>query len=649
MKNVRTAAAPMALIVGLAGAGAPAFCQTSAAKAAASTSPEVTPTTPLTDPAQGTTGGPTSQVGDPTIAGDIIVTANKRAENVQRVPLAVSVVAPTQLAIANVRNFSDLGKISPSLVIRPDTTPQSSAVSLRGVGTYAFGIGVESSVAVLVDEVPLAFTARAFTSLPDVERIEILRGPQSTLYGKSASAGLINVITRAPTESLRIQGNAVVTSDRERGVNASVAGPITDTLGYVVSAGYNYFAGNVRNLFLDKRSNGAESINLRGKLRWEPSYRTTITLSANYVDGKSTIGRPFVRLSPTALFMNRPGLSPDIIFPGVTVSEKNQNISNNFESRAKYKGGGGYARAEIGVFDDMNLVAISSYDRFHLDDTLDVDDNSSSGPFGNNIMVGAFNSEQVTEEVRLQSSSAKPFRYTLGAYYAHVDFNRPFMRGPVFTVASWYATSTSRQAAGFAQFDWDILPKLTLTGGGRVQNERVSYTYLERLSNSFYSGSDARTAGTYKASLRYQFTPDISAFATRATGYKGQTYDLTSGFNQNRALAGAIRPERSSDWEAGLRTQFFERRLTFNVTVFDTKYRNLQAQTIENLPDGSTNFRLTNVGGLHTRGIEVETSARLTSDLNLGGSVTYLDANFTDFPAAQCYPGQTAAQGSTLR
>src|SRR5262249_23691381 len=112
---------------------------------------------------------------------EVIVTANKRAENLQTVPLAVSVINENALQASGVTQFADLGRVAPSLTIRPAEHPVNSNVSLRGVGTFAFGIGVESSVAVLVDEVPLAFSARAFSDLPDVERIEVLRGPQSTL------------------------------------------------------------------------------------------------------------------------------------------------------------------------------------------------------------------------------------------------------------------------------------------------------------------------------------------------------------------------------------------------------------------------------------------------------------------------------------
>ena len=136
---------------------------------------------------------------------------------------------------------------------------------MRGVGTFAFGIGVESSVAVLVDEVPLPFQARAFSDLPDVERIEVLRGPQSTLYGKSASAGLINIITKQPTDSFEAHLSAMGTDDDEYGGNFSLSGPISDAFSYIVTAAYSQWDGNLTNLYNGKDANGREAFNSRGQ------------------------------------------------------------------------------------------------------------------------------------------------------------------------------------------------------------------------------------------------------------------------------------------------------------------------------------------------------------------------------------------------
>lgn len=590
---------------------------------------------------------PLADTPDAVAPGDIIITANKRAENIQRVPLAVSVVSPAQLDATGVHQFQDLGKVTPSLTIRPAEQPVNSNVSLRGVGTFAFGIGVESSVAVLVDEVPLAFSARAFSDLPDVERIEVLRGPQSTLYGKSASAGLINVITRDPTKEFHFRANALGTTDSEYGANFSISGPASDTLGYILSASYSNWDGNVKNLFNGKEVNGHKSFNARGKLRWEPTAGIRFTLSANYLNGDTSVGRPFVHINPAALFRGTAGLTLPVVMPGVTFGPDNQTISNNYDSRTHYEGGGGSLRGEVDLGGDMTLISISSYDRFHQWDYLDQDDTSYSGNLGNNNQVGQLNSKMATQELRLQSATTNPFHYTVGAFYAKVDFNRPFVRGPYFSVANWYATYYSRQLAGFVQAEWEFAPHVTLTGGARVQNEKIGYTFTDYApaTPARYSGSADDTAFTWKANLNYQVTPDVMLFATYATGYKGQTYDLTTGFNNNRAAAGPIKPERSRDREVGIRSQFLDRRLTVNLTYFNTDYTNLQAQTIETLADGTSNYRLTNVGGLNTSGVELDSSLRASDDLNLSASAAYLDAHYTSYPIAQCYPLQTIATG----
>lgn len=638
LSNIRIGSSALALGVALCAASVSAASEGQATPSNDTTAPASAAPAPSVGPASAETAN----------LGEVVVTANKRVENVQKVPLAVSVVAPAQLQASGVTQFQDLGRVAPSLTVRPAEQPVNSNVSLRGVGTFAFGIGVESSVAVLVDEVPLAFQARAFTDLPDVDHIEVLRGPQSTLYGKSASAGLINIITREPTETFHLHANALLTTDSEYGGNFSASGPMGENLGYVVSAGYSNWDGNLKNLFNGKDANGHAAFNARGKIRWEPESNLKVTLSLNFLDGKTTVGRPFIRMSPTALLRNTPGLTEPVVMPGVTIGPDNQDISNNYNSRTHYQGYGGYLRGELGL-GDLTLISISSYDHFHLWDYLDQDDTSYAGTLGNNNQVGQFREHMVTQEFRLQSPAENPFRYTLGAYYGDVNFARPFQRGPYFSTANWYATSESRQIAGFAQADWTILPKLTLTGGVRVQNERVEYSFKDNLAvapaPSFFSGHAKDTAATWKASARYEFTPDFMVFGTYATGYKGQTYDLTTGFNANRAAAGPIRPEKSRDKEFGARMQFFEHRLTANLTYFDTHYKDLQAQTIETLADGTSNYRLTNVGGLNTKGVELDLAARLGADLNLNGSFAYLDAKYSSYPRAQCYPLQTAATG----
>lgn len=576
----------------------------------------------------------------------VTTTAQKRFENLQKVPLAVQVIAPAELDAHGVHHFQDLYKVSPSLVIRAAEKPINANVSIRGVGTMAYSVGVESSTAVTVDGAAVAFIPRVFTDLPDVAQIEVLRGPQSTLYGKAASAGLIKIMTVQPTDDFHVRGNATVTDDGEYGTNVSVTGPLGENLGYVLSAGYSDWSGNVRNLFNGARANGRETFNARAKLRWRATPDLTFTLSGNYLTGKATVGRPFVRFAPDALLRGIAGQDAAAIFPGVTIGPKNQDVSNNFYARTEFSGGGGLLRSELNL-GRMNILSLTSYDRYKAPDNQDWDDTSARVPQGSNILTGLFRSRLFTQELRLLSPGDDAFRYALGLYFADAAFDRPHQRGPSYQLANWIGTSGSRQIAAFGQVDWEFVPRLTATAGLRVQNERVRYTFTDFLANAEYAGDASDDAATYRLGLAYQATPDLLFFGNYSTGYKGQTYDLSSGFDRNRANAGPIKPETSRDRELGARMQFLDQRLTFNVTLFDTDYQGLQAQTIENLPDGTARYRLTNVGKFNTRGVELEAAARLARDLTVQGGVTYLDAKYTSFPAAPCYPLQTAAQGCT--
>lgn len=577
--------------------------------------------------------------------GEIVVTANKRAENVQDVPAAVQAISGAALRQASVVDFTSLNRVAPALVIRPAEQPVNSDVSIRGIGTNAFSIGVEPSVAVQIDDVPIAIEARAFTGLNDVERVEVLQGPQSTLYGKAASAGLINIVTPQPTRVLTGRIDAFVTGDGEQSVSGVVSGPITDTLSYRVAATWDHFDGNVKNLFNGHDINGRDSVDVYAKLAWKPTSKFQATLGLNYDPGSNTIGRPFIALSPNALLRGNPLLPPTVWAPGVVAGPDNTDVSNNYESGNRFADLGQSLRMSYD-FGWATLLSITSHEFYFLKDRLDVDEGSSP-IIDNRQDAGKFTAEQVTQELRLVSPSAQRLRYTAGLFYANDDYTRAFKRGPFFSVANWYATAGSEQEAVFGQLDYDLLPDTTLTGGARYQHERVSYTYLDIFNgHAFFNGASPDDFFTYKFAVNHKFTSNISTYFSYTTGHKGETYDLTTGFNRNRQLGGPVLPETSESYEGGLRSQFFRRRLTLNLTYFNATYDNLQAQGIETLPDGTQNYRLANVGRVGLQGVEFESAAHIDK-LNAGFNVAWLDANIDSFPFAQCYPLQTAAQGCT--
>jgi iron complex outermembrane receptor protein len=584
--------------------------------------------------------GPASALDD---TQEIVVTAQKRAENVQNVPVAVQVISNQELQANDVRSFSDLTRVAPSLIVRPADQPVNSSISVRGIGTFAFSINVEPSVAVQVDDVPIAFQARAFTNLSDIERIEVLRGPQSTLYGKSASAGLINIVTKKPSSTFTAHVGALATTDNDFQWNLGVSGPLGDTLGFRVTGNWNKFKGNVTNLFDNSTVNGRESVSINGKLRWEPTSNLWVEGALDYINGSTTLGQPFIALSPDARLTGVASLNPTVFAPGIVASRQNTTVSNNFPGGTDYNSLQQALRVGYD-FGWATLVSISSHDKYTLYDRLDPDNTALTAV--DVQQTGTITSSQWTQELRLVSDGVKPLRYTLGLFYADVSALQIRDRGPV-GLTRYTATSGSLQKAAFAQLEYDITGGLTAIGGIRYGADKASYTFLDRRVNASFAGSDSRDYETHKASLRYKIIPAINIYGTFATGRKGQAYDLSTGFNAARAAAGPVLPETSKSWELGIRSQFFDHKLTLNATVFTADYINFQAQGIETLPDGTLNFRLTNVGAIRTRGVEAEAFLRPSRDLNIGGSLAYLDAVITNFPFAQCYPGQTAAQGCT--
>ena len=580
-----------------------------------------------------------------TDSGEIVVTAQKREERVQDVPIAVQVLGGKTLEAQGIREFSELTRAAPSLLVRSAEHPVNASVSIRGIGTFAFSPSVEPSVAVQIDDVPVQFLARAFADLSDIERIEVLRGPQSTLYGRSASAGLLNIITQGPTKELSGRIMGLVTTDEEYQIQGALAGPITPNLGFRVSGNYDKFQGNIRNLFNGDKINGREITSVRGKLVWDPTDSLNLTAQIGYIDGHTTIGRPFIRVSPAARLRGVAAYGPAVFAPGVTFSEDNTDVVNNITSGTDYTDFSQSLRASLDL-GFASVVSITAWDHFKQFDILDQDESAIAAL--DNRQFGTFNTHAFSQELRLVSPGAGKLRYTLGLFYSNLNLTRDFTRGPFFSVARWYATNGTRQYAAFGQVEYDIIDGTTLIGGMRAGKGKIDYTFLDiAANNARFAGDNSETYQTYKAGVQQRLAPDIMAFFTYATGHKGQAYDIGTGFNLVRQNSGPVKPETSEDWELGIKTQFWDRRVTLNATVFNTTFDNFQAQGIETLADGTINFRLANVGKLRTRGVELEGGVRAADDLNFSGGVTYTDATIRSFPFAQCYPGQTAAQGCT--
>jgi iron complex outermembrane receptor protein len=631
---------------------------------------------------------------EPAVVEEIIVTAGKRPERVQDVPQSVLVMTAASMERANVRDFDDIVKIAPSVTITKTSQPANNSINIRGIGTYAYSIATESSVAVVIDDVPQAFQAAAFAALVDVQRVEILRGPQNTLFGKAASAGVVSITTQPVTDTMTARADALVTDDHEVRVQATVSGPITDTLKFRLATNYSDYRGNVFNLTTGDWLNGQSDTTLRGKLVWEPSADWTVTLSPYITRTLASCcagAQYFISPGVTA---GRNNVSQSVVLNGITPGPDNRRTRMDVNARGNaldYGTGLKISRQVAG----FTLDSISSYDRYDLYDRQDTDSTdidfsqfAPTAPHGGSANGGYFKINSITQELRLTSPAEGRLTYVGGLFYSETNSERYFVRGsntlgaynglaslPTTNGSAYSAYLSRAEAVNYAVFgqgSFKVTEDLDVLAGLRVNKEKIRYTFADLGNRVTYGSPECSTASptlpietcnsdtsvTGRVGLRYRFSPTVMGFATYSRGYKGLAYDLTSTLTTRTPIAtGPLRgvptadavaahqpvpPETVDSYEAGLKTSFFGRRLTWNVTAFNMIFEGFQAQS----RDLITNQNILNsIGKVTSRGVETELAAVVGEHLTLSGSGAYNKATMKDFPNASCFGQQTVAQG----
>ncbi len=624
----------------------------------------------------------------------IIITGFKRLERNQSAPGSVFVATAANMDVLGVRDFDDIVKIAPSVTITKTTQPANNSINIRGIGTYAYSIATEASVAVVVDDVPQAFQAAAFSALVDVQQVEVLRGPQSTLFGKSASAGVINITTQPVTNILTGRIEAVATSDGEQRLQGTLSGPINDRLKFRVAGNVSTYRGNVYNLATQHWLNGLSDSTVRGKLVWAPADDVTVTLSPYITHTVSSCcagGEAFI--SPGVTY-GRSNESQSEILKGITVNEDNRLLRMDVDARADAVDYGTGLKI-VRKIDGLSLASISSYDRYSLVDIQDTDSSdfdfstvAPAAPKGGSANGGYFKINSVTQEFRVTSSDKGRLKYVAGLFYSRTHAQRYFVRGsndlgdynglPTIpstnssTYAAYLSQAWATNYAVFGQATYDLTPKWGVIGGLRINQEDIRYTFRD-LGNGVVYGDppcstqsptvaietcngDTSVAG--RAGVLYHFAPDVMGFATFSRGYKGLAYDLTSTLTTRTPLANGplkgvpvgdavaakqpISPELVDNYEVGLKSAFFDHHLVWNTTVFYESFKGFQAQSRDTVTGQNV---LNSIGQVTSKGLESELAARIGPRLSVNASLAYTQATMDDFPNANCYTAQTFAQG----
>jgi iron complex outermembrane receptor protein len=525
--------------------------------------------------------------------GEIIVTARRREENIQSVPDTVTVYDSAAIESRNIQGLPDAINLTPNVSIVTAQDPGLSLISIRGVISER---NTEPSVAVVIDGVQLVNQDRINQSLFDVERIEVLKGPQGALYGRNAIGGALVVTTKAPTNEFKGFVEAAYGNGDDRTITGSLRGPIIDDrLLFSVGGRYRDFDGLIPNVTQRTPADYSEDYDIRGRLIWKPLDTLSVDLrgSHGWLKGGASYYIPL------------PPASPNNTSVPVQADEPSFGERKLDEFSAKI---------DLDL-DDMTITSVSAYSRtnFFLHEDLDWLPQTFLG-----IDQRRF-SKSFSEELRVSSPSTGPLRWTVGAYL--LDVKRILRTDLLFplpgssTLNGRATTAFPRENnlayAFFGQLDYDISDRLNLTVAGRYDSDR-------RKQRDQLTGVVSRkTFDSFqpKFSLLYKWSPTFRTYATVARGFK------SGGFNAPGPVFPLIfKPETTTNFEFGFKSELFDRKVRFNGAVFQTNYKNLQQFSLVQALQG-----LFNVDKVRIRGLELEAVAAPVDGLQLNAALGLLD------------------------
>lgn len=563
--------------------------------------------------------------------GDIVVTARRRAENLQDVPDTITAFSEAAIEERRLDRIGDFLALTPNVNITADQDAATNNISIRGLGSNR---NQAAAVAFSVDGVILP-DADAFTmDLSDVERLEVLKGPQGALYGKGAIAGAINITTRRPTNEFEGQGEVGYESGDMFRLFGAVGGPIVeDRILARASILYRNGDGTITNRFNGEPANPMEQLRLRGRVIILPVDALEIDLRASYFDERTG-----------SLYFN----GFDVLgTTGGEITEAIARLDPNFD---------GPSRTDRQVTDLSMLVnletpvgtltAITAYDDIEVDFSEDIE----ISPFPlvpNTNQVRS--TEGFSQELRLTSPSEQRLRYILGGYYQHttrdirnvVTLDLCLFAGSCigpggFTSSGVITTTlgdyglTFDQYSLFGQLNFDLTDQIELTAALRYDS--IDGRQDDRLAGVTDEANFSRLQP--KLSISYRPSQDFTVYATYSQGFKSGSFNPVSA---GPFFPRVVEPEVSKNYELGLRTTLFDRRVRANLAVFHTQHLNPQIFQLDpaTFGQGSLNAREVRI-----QGFEFEIAARPTPYWDVDVAFGYTDTRIEDFNGTAAYVGQ---------
>lgn len=612
-------------------------------------------------------------------AGEIIVTASRREERLQDVPIAVSAVTSEQLAATGFKDLTNIQYTFPS--VQFGETPNDAGFRIRGVGTLGgFTSSSELPVGLVLDNVVIGF-GNPVQSLGDLERIEVLKGPQGTQFGKNASSGVINITTRRP-ELGKVSGSAFASyaSANERDLHGSLNLPLGQSAALNVYAFDRKYDGFINNVVRNEKWGGQESYGARAKMLWEPSDALTVYVIGDYSKTKRkgpgqtwtlnylapNLTAPFGRVGAPFVNLGALGVTPS------ATNDKSIDDGAGFSSVEYYGtslqldfGLGDYTLTSITAFREQNEGAFAfsidglPYEKFYANDPGQT-------------------RRTYSQELRLTSPSGRPLEFIAGTFASRQETGiglgqsailrpaLPYATFPTISITAGYNHTDTRtdSLAGFVDGKYHVSDTFALLGGLRVTHDKVTSHNFSTVdpalapfgppmpSNGFtpsgtvpyaprvlQTGETSATKVSGRAGAEFKPSRDLLFYATYARGYLGPTVTF-SGLSGTRS---DVKPQQVDDVTVGAKMQFLDRALTVNLNGFYDKYKQLQTSVFD-----GTEFLTENAGGAEAKGFEVELVMRPSRALSFNLAYTYSDTKFTDYvTACPAYQIRTGASATT--
>ncbi|MFT3965245.1 MAG: TonB-dependent receptor [Sphingobium sp.] len=638
-------------------------------------------------------------------AGEIMVVARKKEENAQQVPIPITVISPLELTRQNLTNFTNFQNKFPAFSVYL-TNPKQLNLGIRGIGNNGFNTdGIDGSVGVFVDGIYTGRQGMVSNDFNDIADVELLRGPQGTLFGKNTTAGAVIINTLRPSFDWGFTGEASVGSFDFHEFKGSITGPlIKDKLAFRLSGFYSDRDGTYFNIYNGSRQNARQGSGIRGQLLATPTDNLTIRLIGTHAR------QQFNTMSPVALSVYNPAaLQARMAAAGYQLNLSNAedrlvNIDSPLNAQTEMDNGSAEINLDLGPAGTVTSLTGYQYWSCFTNNDNDYTQLDAVRDYGS-----CNREDQFSQELRWASERGKPVELTIGGFLSRqrlkVDSRIVFgsqyhifaanpnatqfpnvsgvswangayasrLAGTSFKSVATFRTNTDA-VFGNVSIHPDAERKLSIDLGLRYTWERRSQYYdgwveanpgalsndqLRALSPSGANAQLGRVDGAYildralsgEAGVNYKVTPDIFVYAKYARGNKSAGFNLLpyNSTNPDTGVGNAIslgakqtvEGEKADSFEAGIKTSLFDRKVIFNLTAFHTVVRNYQAN--QAVGQGSTALRfLSNVGSLTSDGVEAEVETWLAKGLHSKGFLGYNHAFYSNFANSVC-PGQSTA------